>query len=400
MKTPDSAKDAPRSPSSIDAPHPVCLGWLALAALLLGCAGCQHVNPRHGQFAPASGTATGQPTLNATTFTNQIDPVLLKPAEELFTLGPGDKLDIEMIGEPLSRTSTVVGPDGKIYFGLLPGIDVWDLTLAQAKGRLEDGLTKYIRQKPQVSLVLRGVESKSFWLLGRVQVPGVYAMSVPVTLLEAISMAGGTMSLTSFRDQAAAGINTELADLQRSFVIREGKLLPIDFRRLINDGDLAQNIYLQPGDFIYIPAATASDVYVLGAVTQPRPMPYSEELTVAGAIASAYGTLKDAYLHHVAVVRGSLAQPEIAIVDYQAILRGQAPDIALQPHDIVYVPFSPYRYLRRYAEIIVNTFATASAINAGSSLVLKQPVAGTGVFIPLGSGIQIIPSVAPAPPGH
>ena len=104
-------------------------------------------------------------------------------------------------------------------------------------------------------------------------------------------MAGGTLSMTSFRDQDAAGIGEELADLKRSFVLRHGKLLPVDFNRLLHEGDLSQNIYLEPDDFVYLPAATARQVYVLGAVTQPRPVPYMEGMTVAGAVASAYGTL-------------------------------------------------------------------------------------------------------------
>ena len=373
--------------------------WFAVAGLVILGAGCQNVPPKHNKFVAATPIL---PALNTVTFTNQVDPGWLQPPAELFTLGPGDKLEIELIGEPLSRTTTLVGPDGKIYFGLLSGIDVWGLTLAQARTQLEAGLSKYIRQQPQVSLVLRGIESKRVWVLGRVQAPGVYAMSAPMTLLEAISMAGGTMSLTSFRDQAAAGISVELADLRHSFVIRRGKLLPVDFDRLFDKGDLSQNIYLHPDDFIYLPSSMASDVYVLGAVTQPQPVPYTAGLTVAGAVANAFGTIKGAYLRHVAVVRGSLSQPQITIVDYKAVIRGEAPDMALEPRDIVYVPFSPYRYLEHYAEIIVNTFASAAAINAGSSAVINQPTGGgnAGIFIPLGSGIQIIPPASPPPVGQ
>jgi hypothetical protein len=87
-------------------------------------------------------------------------------------------------------------------------------------------------------------------------------------------------------------------------------------------------------------------------------------------------------------------------VDYKAVIRGQAPDVALQPHDIVYVPYSPYRYLEHYAEIIVNTFVSASAINAGSAAVIKQPTGSAGVFIPVGSGIQIVPPASPPPVGQ
>jgi protein involved in polysaccharide export with SLBB domain len=281
---------------------------------------------------------------------------------------------------------------------LLPGVDVWGMTVPQAKAALEAEMAKYVRQAPLISLVLRGVESKRIWVLGRVQSPGVYPIAAPMTLLEAVSQAGGTLSLSTFQDQSAAGIGEELADLRHSFVVRRGKLLPVDFQRLILKGDTGQNIYLEPDDFVYFPAATAREVYVLGAVQQPRPVPFTEGLTVAGAVASAYGTLNGAYLRHVAVVRGSLAQPEVFIEDYRAAIRGEAEDIPLQPNDIVYVPFSPYRYIQRYLEIIVNTFASSAAINAGSKAVLTQPTGGAGVFIPVGSGIQVIPPIAPPPP--
>jgi polysaccharide export outer membrane protein len=216
-------------------------------------------------------------------------------------------------------------------------------------------------------------------------------------LLEVISLAGGTLSLVNYRDQEAAGISEELADLKHSFILREGKLLPINFERLLKRGDLSQNVYLQPDDFIYFPPAMAREVYVLGAVAQPRPVPYRDGLTVAGAIAGAYGTLTGAYMHHVVVVRGSLTQPEIATVDYRSVLRGEAQDIALEPRDIVYVPFAPYRYLVRYVEMALNTFVGAAAINAGSQAVTTVPTGGAGIFIPIGSGIQVIPPVTPPP---
>jgi len=380
------------------------LGLASVVSMVL-LTGCEHVPPQFPDLPTMRGTessalmtrTTNGVSLSSVTLNKQIDPSWLQPPIQLFTLGPGDKLEIELLGEPSSRNTTIVAPDGKIYFNLLPGIDVWGLTLAQAKQRLESELGKYVRQQPQVSMVLRGVESKRVWVLGRVQVPGVYPVAAPMTLLEAISMAGGTLGLSSFRDQSAAGMTEELADLRRSFVLRQGKLLPVDFQRLLNQGDVSQNIYLQPDDFVYFPAATAREAYVLGAVNQPRPIPYTKDLTVAGAIASVYGTINGAYMHHVAVVRGSLQNPQIAIVDYKRVIRGEAQDMPLQPYDIVYVPFSPYRYLQRYAELILNTFVSASAINAGSSVFANKQAGAAGVFIPVGSGVQVLPPVSPPP---
>lgn len=369
---------------------------LALAAAVVLAAGCQAPRQRYKDLPSFHGSKTSE-SLTRINMTNQLNPDWLQPPQNLFTLGPGDKVELEIIGEITSKTITMVAPDGKIYFNLLPGVDVWGLTLAQAKARLEDELSKFVRERPQVSLVLRAIESKRIWILGRVQAPGVYAMTMPTTVLEAISMAGGTMTLSNYRDQEAAGISEELADLRRSFLIRQGKLLPINFERLLKQGDLGQNIYLEPDDFLYLPAATAREVYVLGAVTQPRPVAFSQGMTAAGAVASAYGTIKGAYMHHVAVVRGSLTEPQIAVVDYAKVIRGEAPDIELQPQDIVYVPFSPYRYITKYVEVILNTFVSAAAINAGSAAVTKQFTGGAGIFIPIGSGIQIIPPASPPP---
>lgn len=359
-----------------------------LAGAMAG-AGCRPLPPRFSNVGAFVEAPAEPPPMVPVTMSNQFDPGWLEPPADLFKLGPGDRVEIELLGEPASRATTLVAPDGKIYFNLLPGVDVWGLTLAQAKARLEQEFARYVRQNPQVSLVLREVQSQRIWLLGRVQAPGVYALAVPTTLLEAIAQAGGTMSLTSYRDQAAAGINEELADLRHSFILRQGRLLPVDFARLLKQGDLSQNIYLQPDDFVYIPATAAREVFVLGAVAAPRPVPYHQGMTVANAVASAYGTIDGAYLQQVAVVRGSLTKPELAMVDYRNVIRGATQDIPLLPGDIVYVPYSPYRYVTRYLETILNTFVSSTAINAGSRAVGTSSIGGAGVFIPVGGGAQV-----------
>jgi protein involved in polysaccharide export with SLBB domain len=365
------------------------------AMLCLALAGCQSQPARPAPAPEPQREVTS--IVAAYAVTNRIDPAWLQPPEQPFTLGPGDRVEIQMTGEAASKEVTVVGPDGKLYFDLLPGMDVWGLTLAQTQTSIETQYMQFVRERPRVSVILREVASRHVWVLGRVQAPGVYPMSGPMTLLEAIASAGGTMSLTSYRDQEAAGLGEELADLKRSFVVRQGKCLPVDFAKLLKEGDLSQNIYLEPDDFIYFPSSRARDVYVLGAVTEPRLVPYHDGLTVAGAIAGGYGTLKGAYLSHVAVVRGSLAQPHLTVVDFKRIVRGEASDISLQAGDIVYVPLSPYRYLDHYLEVILDTFVSSAAINAGSRLIATPQQGSAGVFIPVGSGVQVIPPASPPP---
>ena len=362
------------------------------AVLALGLTGCQSAPP------PLVAPPAIETGIVATySVTNQVDPAWLQTPQQPFTLGPGDRLEISLLGDVVSKGTTIVGPDGKLYFDLLPGLDVWGLTLAQTKALIETNYSQYVREPPKVSIILRDVASRRFWILGRVQAPGVYPMPGPMTLLDAISQAGGTMSLTAYRDQEVAGLGEELADLKRSFVVRQGKCLPVNFEKLLLSGDMSQNIYLEPDDFIYFPGAISRDVYVLGAVTEPRRVPFHPGLTVAGAVAGAYGILKGAYLSHVAVVRGSLNQPRLTLVDFKRVARGEASDMALQPGDIVYVPLSPYRYIDHYLEVILDTFVSSAAINAGSRVVGVSSTGAAGVFIPVGSGVQVIPPAAPPP---
>jgi polysaccharide export outer membrane protein len=350
--------------------------WLFLASGVMAVFlfGCKTTTGPRLDLSP-SGLSAVQNLANVNV-TNRLDPAWLQPPPEPFTLGPGDRLEVEVLGDAASRTTLVVGPDGKIYYQLLRGLNVWGSTLVQTKALLERELLKYYREQPQVAITLRGVESKQVWLLGRLTAPGIYPLTSPLTLLEAISLAGGPA--------AAVGSATEdSADLPRSFVIRHGQLLPVDCQRLLRQGDMTQNIYLQPGDWVCLPSAKAREVYVLGAVGQPKAVNLNRRTTLISAIADAGGTIKDAHLESVAIVRGSLSEPQIALVDLRAIVRGQAPDVTLESRDIVFVPITPYRTVSRYVELILNTFARSVGANAGVKAV--DPNASTlGAFIPIG----------------
>jgi protein involved in polysaccharide export with SLBB domain len=363
---------------------------LGAGALMLALsAGCkttgEHSSSRSAKARPAALTASMQ------TVTNTLDPDLLKPGETPFTLGPGDSIDIELWSSPLSRALTVVGPDGKIYYNVLPGLDVWGLTLQQTTDLLNQELGKYVNS-PHVSVTLRSVGSKFVWVLGRLNRPGIYPLTGPTRLLELFAQAGGPQRTLS-------SVTTEdLADLRHSFIVRDGQFLPVDFYRLVREGDASQNIYVRPGDFVYVPSTLSQEVYVLGAVRLPAALPYTERMSLISAIAGGTGMqhyswisaaefdpgpfTKDAWQSHVAILRGSLAKPQMAVVDFNAIVHGKAPDVLLEPGDIVYVPNSPYTTLKRYFNIILNAFVTTVAANEG--IRAGGGTAGVGVSVPVG----------------
>jgi polysaccharide biosynthesis/export protein len=373
-----SKPDLIKRPAAAQPGLVLCLALVIASVFLPGCVGpFEKTGPKFDPHVARTGSTVTN--LVPIALTNQTPAELLQPASEPFTLGPGDRIEVELLGEPTSRALLTVGPDGKVYYYLLPGLDVWGLTLPQAKALIEREMKPYM-EGAQVSVALRGIESKRIWLLGRLRNAGIYPIYAPTTLLESISTAGGLLTAAS-----AGSVAPEVgADLERSFVVREGQFLPVDFSRLIQEGDMTQNIYLRADDLVYVPSSAGQEIYILGAVHTPRTIASGSEITLISAMASAGGTVKDAYLNQVGIVRGSLTQPKLAVVSYKDIVSGKAADVRLQSGDIVYVPFTPYRSLVKYADLIVATFTRAVAINEG-----YRAVTGQGVSSAITIGIPI-----------
>jgi len=342
---------------------------LALALLVAGC------QQGGSQFKkPGGGAATASFTKTAPE--GRIDPAMLRPPKDAFRLGPGDSLEIEVLGDGTTRAVTTVGPDGKIYYHLLSGQKVWGLTLAETKALLEREMVAYVKQ-PKIAITLRSVGSKRVWVLGRLNTPGIFPLSAPMTVLEAISRAGGLFT------SRFSGTTEELADLKHSFLVRNGRTVPVDFYRLLREGDMSQNIYLEPDDFVYLPSALSKEVHVLGAVKTPKSIGFMDQVTLVSAISSAGGFAPGAQPSQVAIVRGSLTEPEIAVADFNAILSGKQPDLKLEPRDIVYVPDRAADSLSKYAGLIVETFVRTVAANEGG-----RAVSPTAAPVSVNVGIQ------------
>ena len=347
---------------------PLPFFFLTLALAVCGCATALHgpmFDPRNPN--DPAGFRDAAPA-------TQIDPAWLKPSTNEFRLGPGDRLDVELIGNGLGPQPALVGPDGKIYFDLLPGLEVWGMTPTQTRDVLEREMRRYLTN-PRVSVTLHEVHSSRIWVLGRLNTPGIYPLEQPMTVVDAITRAGGLYTAQF------TGTTEELADLRHSFLLRHGKFLPVDFNRLIHEGDMLQNIYLEPDDFIYLPSALSTEVYVLGAVTEPRTVSFKNQVTLSSAIANCRGPLPDAWLREVVIIRGSLTQPHYAVVNFLDILKGRAPEVPLQPRDIVYVPDKPLAIWREALQAMVDTFARTMAANEGLRAGGDKQNIGVGVNV-------------------
>lgn len=365
---------------------------IILLSLLLVVTGCRTRGPKFDPRLPAG----FEGDFSSAGLTNRIDPAMLKASTDPFRLGPGDVIEIETIGEAKSTVVVPVGPDGKIYFNLLPALSVWGLSLAETRALVQREMAKFTRAMPELVINLRGVSSKRVWVLGEVQSPGVYSLSTPTTLLDALAASGqaqgavstangggdGNGGETGGRGGRGRGIDDGTADYSRSFVLRNGKRLPVDFERLLKGGDLSQNIFLEADDFIFVRPVELANVYLLGAVGAPQMFPYRRDLTVSDVLISAGGTVKYAQGGRVVIVRGGLTEPKIAMVDYQAIVTGKQVNVRLQPGDIVYVPYTPFRRLAQLVEEVVDQFVRTVAVNEATFIINDQdnPVSITAPY--------------------
>ncbi len=273
------------------------------------------------------------------------------------TLGPGDLLDISLHDQPESaRTKVPVGPDGRISFLQAEGIVATGLTVDELRAQFDEKLSAFYNN-PRTVVVPVAVRSKKYYLLGAVTQKGVFPLNRPTTMIEAIAQAGGLE--TGLFEQNTV----ELADLSHSFVVRNGKKLDVDFERLFQQGDLSQNIMLEPDDYVFFASAAASQIYVVGAVGSQGVLPYTPNSTVISAITARGGFVDKAYQSRVLVIRGSLNNPERIIVDAKSILAGEKVDFRLQPKDIVYVSRRPWARIEEILDNATLAFIQAAVVS-------------------------------------
>ncbi|BCU79563.1 polysaccharide biosynthesis/export family protein [Luteolibacter sp. LG18] len=346
-----------------------------LAACVL--ASCQLKIPR-SQFDARKPTGNlASPAFESVHRQSRIDPTWLKPPAEAYRLGPGDLVEIEVAEVSGTLARTFVMPDGMVYYDLAGGVKAEGLTQQELAESLKAALKKDYAD-PLVNVSLVEVKSRRYWILGRVFKPGIFPLRQPTTLLEAVSNSGGLFT------SRFSGTTEELADLGHSVVIRDGKVLPVDFERLIHKGETSQNIYLRHNDFIYIPSSQNGGVLLLGAVKVPQSVGFKDHLSLVECLATGRGPSEGAYLKKVVIVRGSTTQPKAATVDVQDILTGKATDVALMPGDIVWVPRSPFGLLSEGVELVLRDAARTIAANEGATLVgsdqrsqITLPIGGT-----------------------
>jgi protein involved in polysaccharide export with SLBB domain len=302
-----------------------------------------------GAAAPGEAQESGPATGGTFGFTAASKPKRSSWQERL-TLGPGDVVDIYLYGHPtLSRTNIFIGPDGRLSYLQAQSIEATGLTVEQLRARLDKVLENYYTTARSIVIPV-AFNSKKYYMLGKVNSKGVYSLDRPLTLIEAVARAKGLETGLYQRS------SVELADLSRSFLIRDGQKLPINFEKLFLQGDLSQNVTLEPNDYVYFASTAANDIYVLGEVGVPGPIGFVPDASIITVLADRGGFTPRAYKQKILVIRGSLNQPETFVVNAGSILKAEEPDFKLQPRDIVYVSARPWAKVEELLDDATQSF--------------------------------------------
>ena len=249
-----------------------------------------------------------------------------------YKITPGDQFDITVYEHPeLTVRQIIVTPDGFVSAPLIGPVKIGGLSLVEATEALKKQISQYIR-KPLVSLIPIRINGYNFTIVGRVNVPGCYPISIGNTrLIDAVAMARG-LSEGLFH-----GDTVELADLKNAYISRDGRLLPVNFQKALLRGDPLHNIPLKNGDYIYIPSVMNSTVALLGQVGKPTYVGFKEGMTVLQALPYG-GGLRETHSDEIKVIRGGLKNPVVYTVNVTKMQEGKIMDFPLQANDIVYVP--------------------------------------------------------------
>jgi len=157
-----------------------------------------------------------------------------------YIIGAEDVLEISVWQEPNVSRSVPVRPDGKISIPLVNDIQAAGLTPMQLAASVTQMLERFLN-KPQVTVTVMAINSQKIFVVGEVNRPGPLPLLPRMTVLQAISTAGGV---------------TQFADQKHAYVMRhEGEkdsTYPLSYRDLLHGG-MRGNIVLKSGDTIVVP---------------------------------------------------------------------------------------------------------------------------------------------------
>ncbi len=159
-----------------------------------------------------------------------------------YEIGADDILAINVWKEPDLCRTVPVRPDGKITMPLLGDLQAAGRTPRKLQQDIQQSLQAYV-SVPEVTVTVQEVRSLKFNIVGQIMKPGSYPLSESMTVLDAISVAGGL---------------GEFAKDNNIYVLRvfpdgTSVRLPFHYKQVLKGNNLSQNVRLQTRDTVVVP---------------------------------------------------------------------------------------------------------------------------------------------------
>lgn len=169
--------------------------------------------------------------------------IIVKPTGETaadYAIGPGDVLEISVWKNQDLTRQVVVLPDGTISFPLVGRFTAGGKSVAQLKAEMEKRISRYVPE-PDLTIIVQQVNSMVVYVIGKVNRPGHIPLNRNISVLQALSMAGG---LNIF------------ADPQSIQIVRKSEtgtlIIPFNYKAVTEDNMMEGNIQLQRGDVVVV----------------------------------------------------------------------------------------------------------------------------------------------------
>jgi len=158
-----------------------------------------------------------------------------------YIIKPNDLLEIVVWGEPDISRTVLVRPDGRISLPLVQDLLASELTPVELKEQIENRLQEFI-DSPNVTVIVTAIQSYKVYVIGKIQNPGGIVVEKPITVLQALTLAGG------FQEYAD---ESEISIVRTSGL--EHLVFEFNYKDVIKGKKAEQNITLQSGDVVIVP---------------------------------------------------------------------------------------------------------------------------------------------------
>lgn len=210
---------------------PLWVGLLLLLALIPARVTAKDASP--AQAPQASQVQAPEASASAAAKSATNDPN--------YVIGAQDVLDVNVWKNPELTRTVPVRPDGKISLPLLNDVQAAGLTPSQLAAQINTGLRKFVTD-PQVTVIVNQINSQRVYILGEVMRAGAYPLLPGMTVLQALSSAGGF---------------TQFANMKKIYLLRQvngaQQKFPFNYKEVLSGKRTDENIPVSPGDTIVVP---------------------------------------------------------------------------------------------------------------------------------------------------